>query len=35
VEPQYLHLAQERVQAALLVRNNSHLLDVAVESDAA
>ncbi len=35
VEPQYLHLAQERVQAALLVRNNAHLLDVAVESDAA
>lgn len=35
VEPQYLGLAQERVQAVLLVRNNAHLLDVAVESDAA
>ena len=35
IEPQYLRLAQDRVQTALLVRKNSHLLDVAVESDAA
>jgi site-specific DNA-methyltransferase (adenine-specific) len=35
IEQQYLELAQGRVQSALLVRNNAHLLDVAVESDAA
>ena len=35
VEPQYIHLAQERIEAALLVRTNAHLLDVVVEPDAA
>lgn len=35
VERQYLRLAHERVRTALLVRKNAHLLDVALESDAA
>ena len=35
IERQYLQLARERMQSALLVRNNAHQLDVAVESDAA
>jgi DNA modification methylase len=35
VEQTYLRLAKDRVQTALLVRKNAHLLDVAVESGAA
>ncbi len=35
VEREYLRLAQDRVRSALLVRKNAHLLDVAVESEAA
>jgi len=35
VETQYLRLAHERIQTALLVRRNAHLTDVSLESDAA
>jgi len=34
IEQQYLHLAQDRVKTALMMRKNTHLLDVSVESDA-